>query len=49
MDGFPLEVYAFSNDKKFENYEYIMSDIFDDIIYSLPFFGLEISEMHTEK
>jgi len=47
--GVPLEVYAFSSDKKFENYEYIMSDIFDHIIASVPFFGLEISEMHTEK
>jgi miniconductance mechanosensitive channel len=47
--GVPLEVYAFSSDKKFENYEYIMSDIFDHIIASVPFFNLEISEMHTEK
>jgi miniconductance mechanosensitive channel len=47
--GVPLEVYAFSNDKKFENYEYIMADIFDHIIASVPFFNLEISELPTEK
>lgn len=47
--GVPLEVYAFSKDKKFENYEYIMSDLFDHIIASVPFFDLEISEITTEK
>lgn len=47
--GVPLEVYAFSSDKKFENYEYIMSDIFDHIIASVSYFGLEISEMSNEK
>lgn len=47
--GVPLEVYAFSNDKKFENYEYIMADIFDHIIASVPFFDLEISEIPSEK
>jgi len=29
--GVPLEIYTFSNDKRFENYEYIMSDVFDHI------------------
>ncbi len=47
--GVPLEVYAFTSDKQFENYEYMMSDIFDHIIASAPFFGLEISELSTEK
>ncbi len=47
--GVPLEIYAFSKDKKFENYEYIMSDIFDHIIASVPYFDLEISEITTEK
>ncbi len=47
--GVPLEVYAFSKDKKFENYEYIMADIFDHIIAAVPYFGLEISEIPTEK
>ena len=42
--GVPLEVYAFSHDKRFENYEYIMSDIFDHIIASVRYFDLEIFE-----
>ena len=43
--GIPLEIYTFSNDKKFENYEYIMSDIFDHIFASISYFDLEIYEM----
>lgn len=42
--GVPLEVYAFSHDKRFENYEYIMSDIFDHVIASVKYFDLEIFE-----
>jgi miniconductance mechanosensitive channel len=45
QNGIPLEIYAFSNDKKFENYEYIMSDIFDHIFASIKYFDLEICEM----
>jgi len=45
QNGIPLEIYAFSNDKKFENYEYIMSDIFDHIFASIKYFDLEIYEM----
>ena len=43
--GIPLEIYAFSSDKRWENYEYIMSDIFDHLIASLPYFDLEIFEL----
>jgi miniconductance mechanosensitive channel len=46
--GIPLEVYAFSNDKQFENYEYIMSDIFDHIIASVSYFGLEVFEINSD-
>lgn len=46
--GVPLEVYAFSHDKRFENYEYIMSDIFDHIIASVKYFDLEIFETTSE-
>jgi miniconductance mechanosensitive channel len=46
--GVPLEVYAFSHDKLFENYEYIMSDIFDHIIASVPYFDLEIFELPSQ-
>ena len=45
--GIPLEIYTFSHDKRFENYEYIMADIFDHIFASIPFFDLEIYEMQT--
>jgi len=47
--GIPLEIYAFSNDKRFENYEYIMSDIFDHILASVIYFDLEIFEMPSSK
>lgn len=46
--GVPLEVYTFSKDKRFEKYEYIMSDIFDHIIASVPYFDLEIFVMPSE-
>jgi miniconductance mechanosensitive channel len=46
--GIPLEIYAFSKDQKFENYEYIMADIFDHIIASIEYFDLEIFENPTE-
>ena len=48
-NGIPLEIYTFSNDKRFENYEYIMSDIFDHIFASIGFFDLEIYEMPSDK
>ncbi len=43
--GIPLEVYAFSSDKRWENYEYIMSDVFDHVIAAVPYFNLEIFEL----
>lgn len=43
--GIPLEIYAFSKEKKWENYEYIISDIFDHIIASVTYFELEIFEL----
>jgi len=42
--GIPLEVYAFSIDKRWANYEYIMADIFDHLIAAIPYFKLEIFE-----
>ena len=45
--GIPLEIYAFSNDKKWENYEYIISDIFDHTLAAVPYFDLEIFELPT--
>ena len=43
--GIPLEIYCFSKDKEWENYEHIMADIFDHIIASTKYFGLEIFEL----
>lgn len=47
--GIPLEIYAFSKDQRFEQYEYIMADIFDHIIASISYFDLEIYEMPSDK
>ena len=43
--GIPIEIYAFSKDKQWKNYEYIMADIFDHVIAAVPYFGLEIFEL----
>ena len=45
--GIPLEIYAFSADKRWENYEYIMADIFDHLLAALPYFNLEVFELPT--
>ncbi len=45
--GLPLEIYAFSSDKRWANYEYIMSDIFDHAIAAVTYFDLEIYELDT--
>ena len=42
--GLPIEIYAFSSDKRWANYEYIIADIFDHMIASVNDFDLEISE-----
>lgn len=43
--GIPLEIYAFSNDIRWVNYEGIMSDIFDHIFSSIGYFDLELFEL----
>jgi miniconductance mechanosensitive channel len=43
--GIPIEIYAFSADKRWQNYEYIMADIFDHIIAAVPYFYLEVFEL----
>ena len=43
--GIPLEIYCFSKDKEWINYEYIMADIFDHSIASIPYFDLEVFEL----
>ena len=39
--GLPLELYCFSNDTDWGNYEALQADIFDHLIARLPEFGLE--------
>jgi len=41
-DGIPLEVYAFTNDTNWANYETIMADIFDHLYSVVPYFDLNI-------
>ncbi len=43
--GLPIEIYAFSSDKRWANYEYIMADIFDHLLAAIPYFGLEGFEL----
>ncbi len=43
--GIPLEIYAFSKDQRWVNYEYIMADIFDHSIAAVPYFELELFEL----
>ena len=42
--GLPIEIYAFSSDKRWANYEFIIADVFDHMIASVNDFDLEISE-----
>ena len=44
--GVPLQIYAFSNDKKWVNYEEIQSDIFDHVISAATMFDLKIYQKH---
>lgn len=47
--GIPIEIFCFSKDKNWENYEHIQADIFDHLLAALPYFGLEIFELPTGK
>ncbi|MDC3166355.1 mechanosensitive ion channel family protein [Candidatus Marinimicrobia bacterium] len=46
-DGLPIEIYVFSNDTNWVNYEAIQSDIFDHLLAILPEFGLEVFQNLT--
>jgi miniconductance mechanosensitive channel len=43
--GIPIEIYCFSSDKRWQNYEYIMADIFDHFLASISYFELELFEL----
>ncbi|MFT6927078.1 MAG: miniconductance mechanosensitive channel [Psychromonas sp.] len=40
--GIPIEVYVFSNDQDWVNYEGIQADIFDHVLAVIPEFGLRV-------
>ncbi|MEE8577727.1 MAG: mechanosensitive ion channel domain-containing protein [candidate division Zixibacteria bacterium] len=45
--GLPIELYVFSNDQEWANYEAIQSDIFDHILAVLPHFELRAFQYPT--
>ncbi len=45
--GIPLEIYVFSNDQAWANYEGIQADIFDHILAVIPEFGLRVFQNPT--
>ncbi len=44
-EGIPIEIYAFSNDKLWKNYENIVGDIFEHLLSAIPYFNLEIFQL----
>ncbi len=45
--GIPIEVYVFSSDQVWANYEAIQADIFDHILAVIPEFGLKVYQNPT--
>ncbi|HSR69598.1 MAG TPA: mechanosensitive ion channel domain-containing protein [Acidobacteriota bacterium] len=45
--GLPVEIYCFSNDQAWANYENIQADIFDHILAVIPEFGLRVFQEPT--
>jgi miniconductance mechanosensitive channel len=45
--GLPLEVYCFSNDQNWQNYEGIQADIFDHLFAMIPIFNLRVFQHPT--
>lgn len=48
-EGIPLELYAFSKDKVWANYERVMANIFDHLLAAIPYFDLECFEYPSGK
>ena len=40
--GIPMEIYVFSNDQRWANYEAIQADIFDHLLAVIPEFELQV-------
>lgn len=47
--GIPVEIFCYSKDKSWVNYEHIQADIFDHLLAAIPYFDLEIFELPTGK
>ncbi|WP_410005146.1 mechanosensitive ion channel family protein [Aequorivita nionensis] len=47
--GIPIEIFCYSRDKSWVNYEHIQADIFDHLLAAVPYFDLEIFELPTGK
>ena len=47
VDGLPIEIYVFSSDTNWVNYEAIQSDIFDHLLAILPEFNLRVFQNPT--
>jgi len=45
--GLAIEIYVFSSDKVWANYEDIQSDIFDHVLAAIPYFGLRVFQEPT--
>jgi miniconductance mechanosensitive channel len=48
-EGLPMEIYAFSNDTNWSNYEGLQADIFDHIFAIVPEFGLRVFQKPSGK
>jgi miniconductance mechanosensitive channel len=46
-EGLPMQIYAFSKDQVWANYESIQADIFDHLLAVLPVFGLRVFQRPT--
>jgi len=46
--GLPIEIYAFSKEKGFVEYEQIQASIFEHLFAVLPHFGLRVYQMPTD-
>ncbi|WP_461532807.1 mechanosensitive ion channel family protein [Sinomicrobium sp.] len=47
--GIPLEIYMFSSDRRWANYEHIMADIFEHLLAAVKYFDLEVYEAPSGK
>lgn len=47
--GIPIEIFCYSKDKSWVNYEHIQADIFDHLLAAVPYFDLDIFELPTGK